>query len=154
VYWKLISKSTQWPPTQQAAIKVQVDQPGVKIAPTLYGIFFEEINHAGDGGLYAELIRNRSFEDSDKADPWTLVTGGTRQGEIAIDSSKPMSEKNTKSLRLKIAAEGDGRVGATNPGFWGIGLKKGAGYTLTLYARAARKRRRRQEVRRGKDRRP
>jgi DUF1680 family protein/alpha-L-arabinofuranosidase len=137
VYWKLISKSTQWPPTQQAAIKVQVDQPGVKIAPTLYGIFFEEINHAGDGGLYAELIRNRSFEDSDKADPWTLVTGGTRQGEIAIDSSKPMSEKNTKSLRLKIAAEGDGRVGATNPGFWGIGLKKGAGYTLTLYARAA-----------------
>src|SRR5512146_3290379 len=45
-------------------VTVQADQPGVAISSNLFGIFFEEINSAGDGGLYAELVRNRSFEDS------------------------------------------------------------------------------------------
>ncbi|MCX5684470.1 MAG: hypothetical protein NT049_12395, partial [Planctomycetota bacterium] len=88
------------PPVGKASIKVQADQPGVKIPPTLYGLFFEEINHAGDGGLYAELICNRSFEDGEKLNPWMLVTGGTRTGEITLDKEKPMSEKNPQSLRL------------------------------------------------------
>ena len=125
------------PPTQKAAIRVQADQPGAKIAPTLYGLFFEEINHAGDGCLYAELVRNRSFEDADKIDPWTLVTGGTRTGEIAIEKEKPLSAKNPQSLRVKIGGTGEGRVGVANPGFWGIALKKGEKYRLSFYARAA-----------------
>ena len=58
---------------------VHVDQPGVKISPTLYGIFFEEINRAGDGGLYAEMLQNRSFED-DRGDrdqkPTEFPAGG------------------------------------------------------------------------------
>jgi DUF1680 family protein/alpha-L-arabinofuranosidase len=137
VYWKLIGKSDEWPPVQKAAIKVQTDKPGVKFAPTLYGLFFEEINHAGDGGLYAELVRNRSFEDGEKLNPWMLVTGGTRTGEIALDKEKPMSAKNPQSLRLKVGAAGEGKVGVANPGFWGIALKKGAKYCLSFYARAA-----------------
>ncbi len=48
---------------EPTAMKVHVDQPGTKISPVLYGIFFEEINRAGDGGIYAEMIQNRSFED-------------------------------------------------------------------------------------------
>ena len=59
---------------EPAKLTVHVDRPGPKISPTLYGIFFEEINLAGDGGLYAELVRNRSFEDADKPDHWSLVT--------------------------------------------------------------------------------
>jgi alpha-L-arabinofuranosidase len=125
------------PPAQKATIKVQADQPGAKVPKTLYGIFFEEINHAGDGGLYAELVRNRSFEDADKLDPWTLVTPGTRTGQIALDKEKPMSEKNPTSLRLRIGAAGEGRVGAANPGFWGIAVKKGSQYRLSFHARAA-----------------
>jgi hypothetical protein len=60
-----------------AGLSVQVDQPGVAISSNLFGIFFEEINSAGDGGIYAELIRNRSFEDS-TASPvyWTQLTTG------------------------------------------------------------------------------
>ena len=73
-----------------AKLTVHVDRPGVKISPMLYGIFFEEINHAGDGGLYAELIRNRSFEDSDKPEGWTLVADGEAKGEIPIDTSRPL----------------------------------------------------------------
>ena len=57
----------------KAAIKVQVDRPGIKVSPTLWGIFYEEINCSGDGGLYAELVRNRSFEDADRPEGWTGV---------------------------------------------------------------------------------
>ena len=52
----------------------------------LYGIFFEEINLAGDGGLYAELVRNRSFEDADTPDHWSLVKSGSATGQMAIDT--------------------------------------------------------------------
>ena len=53
----------------QHQFMVQANKPGVEIQPTMYGIFFEDINHAADGGLYAELISNRSFEDDDKNIP-------------------------------------------------------------------------------------
>jgi len=62
-----------------AKLTVQVDQPGHKIAPTLWGIFFEDINLSADGGLYPELVRNRSFEDSEKPEHWTLVQPRRRQ---------------------------------------------------------------------------
>ena len=91
-----------------ASLTVQVDKPGIKVSPTLYGIIFEEINHAGDGGLYAELVQNRSFENSDKPDCWTLVTDGAGKGEIAIDKENPMGENNPRSLRLKMSFDGDG----------------------------------------------
>jgi len=119
-----------------ATLTVEVDKPGVKVSPTLYGIFFEEINCAGDGGLYAELVRNRSFEDSDKPDHWSLLASAARKGEMAVDTSKPMTEKNRRSLRLAIAKDGEGKVGVTNGGWWGIALAKGATYDLALWARA------------------
>ncbi len=117
--------------TGTASLTVQVDKPGIKVSPTLYGIFFEEINHAGDGGLYAELVQNRSFENSDKPDSWTLVTDGSGQGEIAIDTDNPLYENNPRSLRLKMSFDGEGKVGVANKGYWGIGLEKGAQYDLS-----------------------
>ncbi|HEY4759924.1 MAG TPA: alpha-L-arabinofuranosidase C-terminal domain-containing protein [Thermoguttaceae bacterium] len=117
-----------------SSLTVQVDKPGVKVSPMLYGIFFEEINHAGDGGLYAELVRNRSFEDSEKPDHWILVTGASVNAEMAIDTIDPMGENNSRSLRLKIES-GDGRVGVANNGFWGIGLMKDAEYDLSVALR-------------------
>src|ERR1035441_11129839 len=75
---KIISAS------QPAKISVAVDQPGHKVSPTLWGIFFEDINLSADGGLYPELVRNRSFEDSDKPDFWKLsnVAGGNSSAAI------------------------------------------------------------------------
>jgi alpha-L-arabinofuranosidase len=121
-------------PPQQARISVAVDRPGVKISPTLYGIFFEEINLAGDGGLYAELVRNRSLEDADKPEHWSLVTTGQAQGELAVDTTRPVSPKNQRSLRLTIRG-GPGTAGAANAGYFGIALRKGAVYDLSLAAR-------------------
>ncbi|MHB8523448.1 MAG: alpha-L-arabinofuranosidase C-terminal domain-containing protein [Limisphaerales bacterium] len=118
-----------------AELAVQVDQPGVRISPTLYGIFFEEINCAGDGGLYAEMVRNRSFEDSDKPDHWSLVTTGAAKGELAVDSESPMNEHNRHALRLTIRETGKGAVGAANEGYWGMSLTKNATYELSFLAR-------------------
>jgi hypothetical protein len=64
-----------------ARIPIDASAQGTPISPLLYGIFFEEINHAGDGGLYAELVRNRSFEDADTPDAWTLVSGSVNRLE-------------------------------------------------------------------------
>src|SRR5213079_2415994 len=55
-----------------STLTVHVDQPTTRVSPTLYGIFFEEINRAGDGGLYAEMIQNRSFEDAYAQVKWSM----------------------------------------------------------------------------------
>src|ERR1700753_4142781 len=67
-------------------ITVDVAHPGHAIAPTLWGIFFEDINLSADGGLYPELVRNRSFEDADKPDFWQLVNAPGGESEMKIDS--------------------------------------------------------------------
>ncbi|MGA2060219.1 MAG: alpha-L-arabinofuranosidase C-terminal domain-containing protein [Thermoguttaceae bacterium] len=118
------------------SLSVQVDKPGINVSPMLYGIFFEEINHAGDGGLYAELVQNRSFENSEKPDCWTLVTDGSAKGEMAIDTENPMGENNPRSLRLKIEGGGKGKVGVSNKGYWGIAVVKGEQYDLSVAIRA------------------
>jgi hypothetical protein len=102
----------------ETTLTVDVDKPGMKVSPPVYGIFFEEINRAGDGGLYAEMSRNRSFEDADKPDAWT---GGT------LDKSVPLNANNPTGLRI------DGRV--ANEGFRGIAVQQGNTYRLSLYAR-------------------
>ena len=64
----------------QVTINVDAGNPGIQVSPNLYGIFFEDINHAADGGLYAELISNRSFEDDDKNIPTWFTQLRTGQG--------------------------------------------------------------------------
>lgn len=136
---------------KSAMLTVDLDKPGVKVAPTLYGIFFEEINRAGDGGLYAEMLQNRSFEDAASrdakpADPlaWTLVIDGKAEGKMSLDTSKPLNEHNLHSLKLEITKADGGQVGIANDGFHGmkkespkgLAFKAGAQYVLSLYARS------------------
>lgn len=59
-----------------AILTIQADQPGAQVSSNLFGILFEEINFGGEGGIYAEMVRNRSFGNSTNADYWTLVTNG------------------------------------------------------------------------------
>ncbi len=68
---------------EPAGITVRVNEPGHKIAPTLWGIFFEDINLSADGGIYPEQVRNRNFEDSDQPDHWTVVS--QRHGESGVE---------------------------------------------------------------------
>ena len=122
---------------EPATLTVRVDQPGVNISPLLYGIFFEEINRAGDGGIYAELIQNRSFEDAATPQAWTLVKSPEAEGRMALDKTQPLNANNPTSLKLEIVK---GRVGIANNGFAketsdGIAVVAGKEYALSLYAR-------------------
>lgn len=153
-----------WSAEKPPAIRVDAGHAGVAISPSLYGIFFEEINHAGDGGLYAELVRNRSFEDSRAPEGLTLEDGkavapsgftapfdttnplpGWRlvlargQGAMALDDILPLHPSNPHALRLEASSVDEGgHVGVANEGFWGMCLRRDAMYELSLYARAGR----------------
>ncbi|MGN6554501.1 MAG: alpha-L-arabinofuranosidase C-terminal domain-containing protein [Verrucomicrobiota bacterium] len=116
-----------------AKITVDVNQPGHKISPTLWGIFFEDINLSADGGIYPELVRNRSFEDGEQADSWKLINGSDAKSTIAIDLTKPLNPFNRRSLRLKL----DGPADLVNEGFWGMNIVQGQSYTFKLAARVA-----------------
>jgi len=118
-----------------ALISVDVDKPGHQVPPTLWGIFFEDINCSADGGLYAELVRNRSFEDSEKPEHWSVVNRGAAQVDMTVDTVQPVSPKNPHSLKVRIREPGGGRAGVANEGFWGMALTKGAAYDLSLWAR-------------------
>src|SRR5271157_2641349 len=108
-------------PAQTATVTIQADQPAAIISSNLFGIFFEEISMAGDGGIYAELIRNRSFEDGPTPNNWTLVTNGTATGSWSIDTSLPLSSSNTQSLKL-TKTSGSGSIGTATSGYYGIPL--------------------------------
>src|ERR1043166_288327 len=116
---------------EAATISVQADKPGHRISPTLWGIFFEDINLSADGGIYPELVRNRSFEDADKPENWKL-TAPDGASEMAIDSSRPLNPLNRHSLRIRVG----GPFQLENEGYWGMNVAKEAGYTLKLAARA------------------
>lgn len=115
-----------------AKISVQVDKPAHPVAPTLWGIFFEDINLSADGGIYPELVRNRSFEDSEAPENWKLVNVAEGKSEITIDTNRPLNPLNRRSLRVKV----DGGASLINEGYWGMNMVKGDGYTLKLAARA------------------
>jgi hypothetical protein len=118
-----------------ATLTVQADHLGAVISPMLYGIFFEEINHAGDGGLYAEMVGNRSFEDGATPDPWTQVTVGTAKGTIAIEPIRAGSSFNRNALRISVCDINGGSIGAANPGYWGMSVKQSAVYDVTIIAK-------------------
>ncbi len=119
--------------TGAATIDVQVDKPGHPIPRTLWGIFFEDINLSADGGIYPELVRNRSFEDSEKPEYWKLLNGGSARSEIMVDTSRPLNPFNRHSLRVNV----NGDTTLENEGYWGMNIVSGDAYTLTLAARAA-----------------
>jgi len=125
---------------QTGQLTVNVGQPGAKASPLFYGLMTEEINHSYDGGLYAELVQNRSLDD-DPAAPvhWSLVTEGGGVGSISLDTHNPVpGTARTHSLRLdSTLAGGTARVGAANDGFWGIPVRPHTRYRASLYAKAA-----------------
>ena len=90
---------------------------------------------SADGGIYAEMVRNRNFEDSDKPDHWSMAVSGPANLELSVDSENPVSPKNPRSLRVSVANPGSGRSGVANDGFWGMAVCQGQTYSLSLFAR-------------------
>ena len=101
---------------------------GHPIAKTMYGLFFEDINYAADGGLYAELIKNRSFDFDHPTTGWQLF------GNVELCEDGPF-ERNPHYVRLTYSGHRDIHTGLENEGFFGIALKEGAEYRFSVWAR-------------------
>ena len=133
--------------TVQAQVTINIDtqQRGPKVSPMLYGIFYEDINHAADGGLYAELIRNRSFEDGPRfgapADMQGWSTYAAAPSQITarlIQPSKKTPLLNAvqhNALELDINASSSIPVCLVNEGYWGINAVQGRSYRLSFWAK-------------------
>lgn len=107
---------------------VQANKIGAEIQPTMYGHFLEDINFAADGGLYAELVKNRSFEFPQNLMGWRTF------GNVALKDDGPF-ERNPHYVRLSPAGHGAKCTGIENEGFFGIGVKAGEGYRFSVWAR-------------------
>ena len=142
--------------SQTPSITLHLNQPGANVSPTLYGLMTEEINHAYDGGLYAELIRNRIFKDNKtKPEGWSLVqddssTKASIKLIAATEENIPNDEKRNAingalqtCLRLTVEKT-SARVGIANEGYWGISCKAFCNLqSFILYKRNSRVSRRR-----------
>jgi alpha-N-arabinofuranosidase len=120
-------------------LHIDAGHPGVKTAAHFYGLMTEEINYSFEGGLYAELIRNRSLKDDPKTPVhWSVVATGGGQGALSLDDHQPLNSEFTASLKLDVASLTAGqRVGVANEGFWGMPVKGGQRYHVSFYAKAA-----------------
>ncbi len=116
------------------SLVVSASQPAFAISSNLFGAFLEDLNYAGESGVYGELIQNRSFGYG--ANAWSLVTQGTAVGAMALDTANTLNTNNSQSLKLTFTS-GSGSVGAGNNGFWGVPLAAGANYNLNFYAAGA-----------------
>ena len=133
--------------TAQAQVTIDIDalQRGPNVSPMLYGIFYEDINHAADGGIYAELIRNRSFEDGPvygaPADMQGWTTRTTNPSQITARLIQPdrkthlLNTVQHNALELDIKASATQPASLVNEGFWGINAVQGRTYKLTFWAR-------------------
>ena len=120
-------------------ITIDTTSPKGKVSPLLYGLMTEEINHAYDGGLYAELVRNRAFLD-DAATPvhWSIVQSDGAAATLALDRGVPLNTAIGVSLRLDVTQASAGHAaGVANEGYWGIPVRPGDRYRASFYARAA-----------------
>ena len=113
----------------QRQLTVQTKKMGAPIQPTMYGICFEDINFGADGGLYAEMVINRSFEF-----PQTLM-GWNSFGNVTVSDVRPAFDRNPHYVVLGDSGHIEKRTGLENRGFFGMGIKKGLRYDFSVYAR-------------------
>ena len=112
----------------QHVLDVQTQKLGAPVQSTMYGIFFEDINYAADGGLYAEMVKNRSFEFPQRLMGWRAF------GNFDVCDDGPF-DRNPHYVRLKYSGHNDKFTGLENEGFFGIATKKDATYRFSLWAR-------------------
>ena len=137
---------------QTPTVTLDFTKPGANVSPMLYGLMTEEINHSYDGGLYAELIRNRIFKDNKNApEAWSLVqTDSNSKAAIKLiaptEESIAFEERGnaitgalTTCLRLTVENAG-GQIGIANAGYWGIPVKPSTTYRASFYIKGTDRR--------------
>lgn len=118
----------------QSTLTVNTDKPIAEIQPTMWGIFFEDINLGADGGLYAELVKNRSFEFDTPMMGWKEIKKDGASGSVLIENRASTNKSNPRYARFTFDAS-KGKYGLTNEGFRGMGIKKDLQYHFSLWAK-------------------
>ncbi|MGW2830860.1 LamG-like jellyroll fold domain-containing protein [Streptomyces sp. NPDC001286] len=119
-------------------LSVDVGNPAHAVSPILPGLMFEDINHSGEGGIYAELVQNRSMMADDTAPLHWSAVGGTT---VSLDTDTPLNAALDRSLKVVLpSGTGAGnRAGVANDGFWGIPVRPRTTYTARLFAKSSRR---------------
>ena len=125
----MMAAMTSLSASAQHQFTVQAGKPGVEIQPTMYGIFFEDINFGADGGLYAEMVENRSFEFPQRLMGWQTF------GNVTVSDVKPAFDQNPHYVTIEASGAREKQSGLENRGFFGMGLKKDMKYDFSVYAR-------------------
>lgn len=133
--WSILAGFAPPQAAQTDVVSVQVDRPGAAISPTMFGIFFEDINFAADGGLYPELVKNRSFEFTEALTAWRKLERSDAEGELVVRNQGGLNPENSHYLRIRVYEPRNG-FGASNAGFRGMGIQSGAEYVLSAYVRS------------------
>jgi alpha-L-arabinofuranosidase len=120
-----------------ATLKVDLGRAKSPVSPTLYGLMTEEINYSYDGGLYAELVRNRTFRsDWSGILNWFLIEKGTSAAKISVDQKEGPSKAITNSAKLEVTrADANSPAGLLNEGYWGMAVRPNARFTGSFYAK-------------------
>lgn len=128
-YWPAYLKAQS-----KADVIVHVNKPIAPVQPTMWGIFFEDINFGADGGIYAELVKNRSFEFSMPLMGWTVRQNKFNEGSVLVLNRQQENSANPRFIRITKKNASDS-LSLTNEGFRGMGIKKGLRYDLSVLCR-------------------
>ena len=117
--------------TGTVELDVQTKKSTISVSPDMYGVFFEDINFAADGGLYAEMVKNRSFEFPQSLMGWKIF------GKVSLESQGGPFERNPHFVRLSYSGHSEKYTGLENEGFRGMGFVKDSSYCFSVWARSA-----------------
>jgi alpha-N-arabinofuranosidase len=133
----LVLSSTSSLVAQAPSLSIEVNHPTAKVSPMLYGLMTEEINFSYDGGLYAELVRDRAIVAGRRTlFHWTMVARGTSNVSISVDDKTGPSTALPRSLKVSVTvATGAAPAGVQNDGFWGVPVRPRTTYTGSFYAK-------------------
>jgi len=122
---------------QAPSFTIQADHPVATVSPTFYGLMTEEINYSYDGGIYAELVRDRTPAHAwDALNNWPIVARGNSVANVSVDEATGPSAALTRSLRVTVsAATADSPAGVENGGYWGIPVRPHTVYSGSFYAK-------------------
>jgi alpha-N-arabinofuranosidase len=122
---------------QAPSFTIQADHPIATVSPTFYGLMTEEINYSYDGGIYAELVRDRTPAHAwDALNNWPIVARGSSVASVSVDEATGPSAALTRSLRVTVsAATADSPAGVENGGYWGIPVRPHTVYSGSFYAK-------------------
>ena len=122
-----------------ATLSIQLDKPAHAVSPTLYGLMTEEINYSYDGGLYAEMVRNRTLQDHGWAGVgrWNVEHIGNSAASMAIDLTEGPSAALEHSMAITVKqADSANPAGVRNEGYWGMAVRPNTTYKGSLYAKS------------------